>query len=191
MNIKYFFLIISSISAITQAQAAGSLLRDGNGNILYVSSQYEASGVNPNTLKQEKPDVCKAAGKGHLPTIRELAEEARAMGALGILEKYEVDYDNLRGYIRIYGENPDGQHDEFYFNSRGFQSQYSDPEKHVFSFWSSTTIFGDQAWFLDVSDSSDRGHLGYTHRDAVPYWNGNYWPNNHPGYPIFCIADKK
>ena len=119
-----------------QANAAIEILRDDSGNIRRMN-QYEASGVNPQTGKKETPDVCEAAGKGHLPTARELAKISQARGAKGILEPNQVKPSKLStGFGRISAIDPNGQLDEFYFSDVGYQR----PQQEYLTalFWSSS-----------------------------------------------------
>ena len=72
-----------------------------------------------------------------LPTAREFAEHAQALGAEGILELNEVDPNNVPArYRRVFVINPDGQKDEFYFSEYGYR-----PPQRLTShawFWSSS-----------------------------------------------------
>lgn len=165
MNIKLFTLFLISICffGTARAEISEEVLRDANGNIRYMT-QFEASGVNPNTGIKEKPDACEAAGKGHLPTAREFMEYSQTRGAKGILEANQVDpYKVPAGYNFISVINPNGQKDEFYFNSTGYQRPEGDLGWKWF--WSSSipSIF-DPIKYAASFISSD-GVINYVGRD--------------------------
>jgi hypothetical protein len=85
------FLLTTFICILgtTQANASGDILRNTDGSI-QCFNQFDASGSD---IKGNKvyPDACEAAGKGHLATIRNLAEDGQATGAKGILEISQVN----------------------------------------------------------------------------------------------------
>ncbi|MEZ0391246.1 MAG: hypothetical protein ACAH59_03460, partial [Pseudobdellovibrionaceae bacterium] len=93
-----FLLSMSIFSFLTSQAKAGAILRNADGSVRYMT-WFEASGVNPDTAKKENPDACEAAGKGHLPTVRELAKLAWSRGAKGILEMNHVDPDKEAAFF--------------------------------------------------------------------------------------------
>jgi hypothetical protein len=133
LNTKCLLLTVNIlVLGAASAQADDQILRRANGSILFMT-QYEASGVDPVTKIKVRPDACEAAGKGRLPTIRELAQEAQTLGAKGVLEVNQVDPNNVpAGYYLVSAINPDRQKDEFYFNHDGYQRPSGDLGAHLF-----------------------------------------------------------
>ncbi len=108
---KSFILLVSLFTLSTGAYAdkldKDGILRNDIGIIQYMT-QTEALNACP-------------AGT-HLSTIRELAGMSQSMGAKGILETSEVKDGNVPdGYYLVYGKNPDGGYDKFYFNNNGYK----------------------------------------------------------------------
>lgn len=167
MNTKYVFISATIVILVgAQAKADSEVLRDGSGNVLYLS-QIEASGISTLTGKKERPDACEVAGKGHLPTLRELAEDAQKKGAKGILEVSQVDPNEVpSGYSKISAYNSDGQIDEFYFNRSGYKRPHG--EIGDYTFWSSSALTNTFAYAFTmdgttaVIDSENRGKLPHT-----------------------------
>lgn len=162
MNPKYFLFALSfSLLGMSIARAefldANGILRWNNGDIRYMT-QLEASGTNPLTMKKDSPDVCESYG-AHLPTARELAKEAQARGAKGILEGNHAGIPD--GYYEIWAINPDGQEDRFYFNNDGYKTDGALGGKY---FWSSSA--SRISSYFAYSLNRDSGHFGTDVRSA-------------------------
>lgn len=161
-------ILLACAFTASKSSANGELLKDTYGNILFFS-QDEASGLSGFTGKKEITDVCQTRGKGHLPTIRELAEEAQSRGAKGILELSQVNPDQVpTGYYKISAINPDGNKDEFYYNPEGYILR---SDLYVYRFWSSSI------------------HL-YSRNYAYSFHTGISYEYSVPQYPVLCFSGK-
>lgn len=129
-------LILSVLLGALQAQATSEILRSADGSLRRMNF-WDASGVNFRTAKKDKPDACEAAGKGRLPTIRELAQESQLNGAMGILEPDQASPGSR--YYKISATDPSGKNDEFYFFEGGYVRPSSDFGSSEY-FWSSSII---------------------------------------------------
>lgn len=157
-NSKYFLITITTLAlGAASAQAAGEILRDADGSIRYMNQH----------------DAMKACPAGtHLPTIRELAKESQARGAIGILEVNQGNSDGVpTGYYKISAINPNGQKDEFYFNCEGYKRPNGDLGNNWF--WSSSLH----------SNYSDFGYLLNGGSGFVGY--GDSPDNNNPA--VLCV----
>lgn len=153
-NPKCFLFTVSIfILGAASAQAAGEILRNADGSINKYMNQYEAMKACP-------------AGT-HLPTARELAKEAQARGAKGILEVNQVRRAGKpNGYYEISAINPDGQDDVFYFNEDGYKRP--DDALEGMLFWSSSSVsFSNARAFLFNGDDGGLPYGGRYGEHAV------------------------
>lgn len=147
------------------------IVRHSNGQV-YEMSQYEAQHACP---------------KGtHLPTARDLALEAIALGAKGILEKTSVAKDQVpAGYTLIKALNSDGTTDYFYYNGQGYKRPKGDLGDRWF--WSSSQLdeFITLAFFL----YGDNGIID-TGEHVVFY---GYYPgfNRGDNNAVRCLKNRK
>jgi hypothetical protein len=116
------------------------ILRWANGEIRYINN-YDAL------------SICN--GVSHIPTAREFATVAKAMGAKGILEKNQVDPNNVPpGYKQIASKNFGIYEDIFYYNNEGYKA----PEGALgyLSFWTASLGYyiHDGAYLFDADDGS-------------------------------------
>lgn len=108
-NSKFFLVIFTVLFASGTSQAwadkldSNGVLRKADGSIRYLT----------------QPKAMKACPSGtHLPTIRELAEEAHANGSKEILELNQVNPQQVPDdYEKISAINSDGTQGEFYYNN--------------------------------------------------------------------------
>ncbi len=131
MKVKYlllaFFSVVSS-GAYADVVDEFGVLRTADGIVL--------------AMNQEKAIEACADQNMHLPTIRELAQIAQAMGAKGILELSEVKGGKVpANFYLMRSVNLNGQIDRFYFNSNGYIRPAGIWGKH--SFWSSSVQEGN------------------------------------------------
>ncbi len=186
---KYFLLTFGIVLGVVSAHAADSLCnyfdesgicRDANRSIIHMR-HYEASGTQPSTGEKVTLDACEAAGKGHLPTIREFAMESQAKGAKGILEISQVDPNHIpAGYDKITSINANDKEDEFYFNHDGYKQPAGDLGNNWF--WSAS-VFGNETSFAYILNG-ESGSL------KIGYRNDHIHDDMH-GYVVRCIGAAK
>jgi len=153
-----FVILFAFFTGVSFSQAKTiEVLRDQAG-YLFLVDHYTANGINRTTKLKDKPDICEQAGKGRLPTIRELAEFSRSRGAVGILDESQINSD-LRGksnpieYINSYG-----QEEKVYFYALGFQ-----PDDSLRSYYWSSSVFSFNDKYAHILNGST-GDLGEARR---------------------------
>ena len=163
-------LILGTTQAHANQIDRNGVVRDDDGSMIYMQ-QYDAMSACPKHT--------------HLPTAHELAKQAGALGAQGILKNAngsEVTVQQVNsnqavvpnGYYEVKAINSDNSRDDFYFNDQG----YKNPEDHLGNhlgdaFWSSSLFYTPK----DDTFSSDKlhafvligdiGHISSGRRDEI------------------------
>ena len=131
--------LLSIVLSATHAMALGTLLVDSKGDAVRVS------GIDAQT-------ACPAGTR--LPTVRELAVEAQARGAQGILEVGQVDPAHVpAGYQLVHFFNEEGTEDQFYFSPHGYKRLSDEFAQKTSNIWSSSNRRSYSDDFLTLSGS--------------------------------------
>lgn len=161
MKFKYLILLVVNISIVSAGAYADRLDADGilrkdDGSIIYMD-HFDALNACPNGT--------------HLPTVRELALDAQARGAQGVLEAGQGSVPSR--YDMIASINPDGFKDIFYFNFDDYSRPLGDSYKVWF--WSSS---------IGSSYTTAAYHIHGGSGDIASTWRGGVF------HAVRCFPDQ-